>query len=167
MHDTYDTWLEIQADSPRTLREIYAAADDFGVDSIHHFQEPWFIGGFVVRVLPSNNASREDLQDQFAGRWIIWDATPDERLFGGDWPQVRAFFEASSRLRLSRGGWYERKLIHCALNSWGYSQRDELRFFLRMAWGRVRIIAHAQGWRLLRRRGRCKYGCHDPSWSRP
>lgn len=144
-------WIEAHAKDKEALRDVYALADAEGCASIHHFSEPWYHDGWVVRILPASPETFCAITAALPDQYVIWDETKDEGLFGDDWPQVRAFFEAASRVALvsERGDWNHRKLIHCALNSWGY----------------VRIWAHGKYWKALRRRQPCRYGCHRPEWS--
>lgn len=144
-----DCWLEINSPTHRTTAAVYAAASEHDAQSIHRFSEPWYEDGSVIRVL----ADQENL-DKIAEAATAagaephpWDATPDEQLYGDHWPQVRAFFEAASRLALARPqvqgvglDWLDRKMIHCALNSWGYEVRDERDFARRVFKERKKML---------------------------
>lgn len=168
------TWIEIRmssTDGPDELRDLYRLVDSLAAESIHHFfDEPWWPDRAVVRV-QINADEAEELTSFYARddrETASWDATPDEEAFGDDWPLVAAFFESASRLSLvPSDDWRNRKLVHCALNVWGYSKGGEFLFGYRMCRGRIRLLLHDIYHRAIgqfRRDGRCKYGCHRPSW---
>lgn len=162
-----DIWIEAKSPTTGVTQELYAIADAQVCKSIHHFFEPWYPDGAVVRILVDENldAVAGAIGDRAA--WSIWDSTGDERLFGENWPLVRSFFEAASRLALvsKPDDWGHRKLVHCAMNSWGFERNDEIRFALRIAYGHARIIVHCKTWKWLRRKGGCRYGCHNAKWA--
>ncbi len=140
-----DHWLEIRSPSYRITAAIYAEATALGAKSMHHFSEPWYQDGFVIRVMASK-ARLEKIRtraEELGADPRDWNAVPDEILFGDDWPAVRDFFAAASRVALIRNKWepktskfghqwLDAKLIHCALNSWGYVTTDEVAFAKRV-----------------------------------
>lgn len=168
------TWIEIRmssADGPDELRDLYRLADSLAAESIHHFvDEPWWPDRTVVRIQITADGA-EEITSFYAcdDREIVrWDVTPDEEAFGDDWPLVAAFFESASRLALvPHDDWRNRKLVHCALNAWGYSGGGEFWFGYKMCRGRLRLLRHDIRYRMIGKFWRskpCKYGCHRPSW---
>jgi hypothetical protein len=144
-------WIEIKA-APGDLRRVRARAQASGATSVHHFfWEPWHPKGIVVRVENPGITGDE------------WNAGQDEHLYGNAWPEVKAFFHAGSGVALVVEGdeWKQRKMVHCLLNSWGMTAEQELRFALKFAYGRLRIIVHC--WihdHLPFVRKPCRFGCH-------
>lgn len=148
-------WIELRLDADASLADTYAKVDKFRPASIHHFNyEPWHEIGSVVRVLLADDeeawecvrAVRDSLDS-----WGWWDAKSDEKLFGDKWPQVRNFFEASSRLAITDPtAWELQKVTHCHLNAHGLDVLDEIK------WGR----------KFLQGRRWAKRGCKKVWWRR-
>ena len=156
----------------RTLRRIYRAAERHRCMSLHHFQEPWFPDGRVVRIMGHQKDLAALTKEMPEVAWEEWSAKPDEALFGVMWPAVRNLFEASSRIALDlvddpEQRWMSRKLIHCILNSWGLSPEGEAAFAKSLRAERKRMIRHDRWWRIRQRirPSTCKWGCHRPEWA--
>lgn len=166
-------WFEIRLQRGDQLPAAYAVADVVGAQSVHHFNgEPWHPDAPVVRILlpRSDWAARETLRATVdrddLGTMHRWDAGPDERQYGRLWPDVARFFEAAGRLevaslktdRQSRVSTF--KLVHCALNAWGFTVAREAEFHRLARQGRLRMLRHDLWFGLVRRGARCRYGCH-------
>lgn len=146
-------WLELHLRGRRELPVAYRMADEADAETIHHFDEPWWEHGPVVRVRVDEGLAAA-LQERF--EYVVWDATPDERLYGDQWPWIAEFFEAASRVCLvdgegEIGRHRDLKLIHCALNAWGYSALDEAAFATEFARNRWMIERRYAGGSLFRR----------------
>ncbi|MCR4339981.1 MAG: hypothetical protein NUW01_08855 [Gemmatimonadaceae bacterium] len=152
-------WIEVRLNDVRFIERLYIVADRAGVESIHHFWEPWHSDGPVVRILNADEGMIAEWLDKAgAGSFTVWDASPDERQFGDKWPTVFRFFEAASRLY---GADVEHeKLVHCAFNAWGYGVKDERNFALNFAARRRRMLRHDRLYTYVFRNRRCRYGCH-------
>lgn len=168
------SWFEIRLSRPDQLPAAYAVADVIGAVTAHHFNgEPWHPDAPVVRVLlPLRDAYaaqmtlRATVERDDLGTLHRWDAGPDERQYGHLWPHVARFFEAASRLeaasmktdRKARVSTF--KLVHCALNAWGFTVAREAEFHRLARQGRLRMLRHDLWFRLARPGARCRYGCH-------
>lgn len=155
-------WFEVRLVDASFLDRIYFVADQHGAESIHHFNsEPWHPTGPVVRVLIADQRPLLDwLERTGAGTLVEWDASSDEKLFGDNWPLVYRFFEAASRLHHVDDDWTYRKIVHCALNSWGFAVRGERDFGRRFVKERRRMLRHDFIYSTIKRGKRCRYGCH-------
>lgn len=166
------SWFEIRLRSVDQLPAAYYVADDVGALSVHHFNgEPWHPDAPVVRVLlprddwAAQATLRSTVDRDDLGTLHRWDAGPDERQYGRLWPDVARFFEAASRLEVASMRSHRRarvstfKLVHCALNAWGFSVAREREFHRLARQGRARMLRHDL-WYRLRPGTRCRYGCH-------
>lgn len=168
-------WIELKVWYQSDLATIYGAADRVGVESIHHFiDEPWWPGRPIVRIKASHAKQRAlltELGDGMAlgygvASWCPIDMADDERLFGDSFEEVMDFFEAASRVGLVVPRDQHAKLVHCALNAWNYTVKDEARFH---AWSLKRrrwMLRHDRRWSMPDKRGKaCRYGCHPRAYA--
>jgi hypothetical protein len=128
-------------------RDLYLELANDGPRRIHHFwDEPWWRGAFVVRVLGVDQERIEKYESVEMA--APWDATPDAELYGTYWGWAQQFFEAGSMLSQGKGD--RSKFVHCFLNSYGMSVRQEFFWALRFAWGRATLHPRLW-WRGMRR----------------
>jgi hypothetical protein len=142
------TWHEVRLAAGSDPTAFYRAIPTGSIDLFHHFwDEPWWPGAYVVRVLGGD----PDVLATYPGadHVVPWDVEPDERLFGDLWPYVAQFFWASSAISNSTDPKLTIKLVHCILNARGMSERDEARFAAGLLWNRLTIKLR---WRLYLRR---------------
>jgi hypothetical protein len=138
--DWVECWLR-PGTEPKDIYDWLGRAEG-APDHVHHFwNEPWWPGGWVVRVRGSN----ADLNRHPGVVEVIqWDDEPDERLYGEQWwDWVQGFFEASSVIAARKEDRLNTKLIHCYLNARGLSVWQEAKWALGFFWNRVTI-----NWRL-------------------
>lgn len=145
------SWIEIRLDASGQLQAVYTAADAAKSESIHHFNfEPWWPQGPVVRIAGKAEGIAqvrgELAQTTPTAEIVEWDAGPDERLYGHRWPEVSSFFEAASRMALTRP---DRELllkaIHCVLNAHALNVVEEFRFALTFAHERFMLVSSLIG----------------------
>ena len=137
-----DRWIEARLKPGHTPQEVYDYLDYCPL--YHHFwDEPWWPGAYVVRLLaPLGDYGLGDCDA--VDNFIEWDASPDEELYGDSWREVRDFFHSASKLG-PVSAFERRKLVHCFLNSQGMGGWDEFKFHARMVWQRATIRLR---WRL-------------------
>lgn len=133
-------WFEFHLEQGADMGDFYDALRESTLlyrRRHHFFNEPWNPGAFVVRV---------ETEVWSSDAWLIpgvkniyeWDAAPDEALYGPKFDLAMEFFEAGSRLNPSP--WEREKFVHCFLNAQGMSWGDEVRFHLRVAYKRVKLM---------------------------
>lgn len=136
------SWIEIRLAPGVEIGDIAASLVEEEVDGHAFYSEPWHPGGYVLRV--HNPPSKELVVYDEPYEIVEWDPTPDEKLYGEKWPEVAAFFAASTKLG-ELSDHETRKLVHCFLNARGFSWNDEIRFHLRETWKRLSLAIR---WRL-------------------
>lgn len=131
------SWVEARLHPGRKPSEVYQWLDG-PARLVHHFwDEPWWPGAYVVRLL----GTQADLGDCPAiSHLALWDERGDESVYGETWaPWAFQFFEAGSILSMKDSDWERGKFIHCYLNAQGFDNRDEIRFALDYAWKRLTL----------------------------
>lgn len=134
-------WIEVRLRPEFTVESAASIGSTllpFHARSYHAFQaEPWHPGGYVLRIeAPTPYA--ENLVSDY-GEVVEWDPSPDEEQYGVGWPIAREFFLISTALGDLPDS-TTRKLVHCFLNARGLSWTDEIRFHLREAYSRIRLL---------------------------
>lgn len=133
-------WYEVRLARGAEPDRFYAAMLLDKVASFHHFyDEPWWPGAYVIRVLTTNGRELAQLPD--VDHAALWDSRPDEQQYGDDWPWVADLFQASSALADNRDPLRTLKLVHCLLNARGMTERDEAKFAAHLLWNRLTIRA--------------------------
>ena len=132
-------WVEVRLVIGADIAAFYESVGGQPDGSHHFWDEPWWPGGWVVRV-PGGDVDAWRVPSSHVDHVIVWDASRDERLFGAGWPAVQRLLSAASALtpgvlRLERESQEQflSKLIHCLCNAQGFSYVDEAELFARMA----------------------------------
>lgn len=145
--DLVDGWFELRLGYGVDPHDVHVQLGDLGRP--HHFwDEPWWPDRYVMRV-ESFWWTADGLRGIRGVEHVdAWDHAPDETHYGDDWPAVRDLFHTASMLaRVDERT--ATRLVHCLLNARGMSERDEARWALSFAWGRLTIKLR---WRLYLRR---------------
>lgn len=144
------TWYEARLKPAADPQALYQALREWPVRSHHFWDEPWWPGAYVVRVNVRRDRGLVDLLESRSDvdHVVPWDVTPDAEFYGETWPHVRDLFETASMLADVDDATATR-LLHCFLNARGMSERDEAKWALRFAWGRLTIKLR---WKLYLRR---------------
>ena len=111
-------WQEARLSRDDRLGDLIAVAQERGASRVMaFFDEPWHADRWILRV---EDADLSDLAET-----VPWSPRPDVDLLG---PAGFDLLCAASAIKPS--GWTAGKLIHCCLNTWGYTRAGELRFVL-------------------------------------
>lgn len=146
-------WYEWDSDKPTVaaLNALYEALRHVKPRRWHwFFGEPW--SPWVVRFLIEGDAP-ELPKLMRKGAWREIDLSEDERAYGNAWRLAVNFFETASEVGLyvATAHWtghdieddapllFPAKLIHCALNAWGFDYPDEVSLYFE-AMNRSQII---------------------------
>lgn len=133
-------WREVRLEQGAEPSPFYSALPyrTGEIELFHHFwDEPWWPGAYVIRVLSERHVELEGLPG--VDHVAAWDEGPDEELFGETWPYVRKLFWLSSAISNTKDDRFTLKLVHCILNARGMSEWDEAKFAVRLFWNRLTI----------------------------